>query len=134
MRLDHLAIAVPDLDAALAFYRDGLGLTCARVEDVEREGVRIAFLPVGESEIELLQPTRQDTGIVKWLAKHGPGMHHVCLEVGDIQAAMARIQRAGGEMINPEPVRRPEGTLYAFVHPRSTGGVLIELYQRPPQP
>lgn len=131
MRMDHLAIAVPDLDAALAFYRDCLGLHCERIEDVEREGVRVAFLPVGDSEIELLQPTRPDTGIVKWMARHGPGMHHVCLETPDIVAALARITQAGGELINPEPVSRPDGTRYAFVHPRSTGGVLIELYQRP---
>lgn len=131
MRLDHLAIAVPDLDAALAFYRDALGLACDRVEEVEREGVRVAFLPVGESEIELLQPTRADTGIVKWMKRHGPGMHHVCLEVGDIAAALERIRMHGGELINPEPVSKPDGTRYAFVHPKSTGGVLIELYQRP---
>ena len=131
MRVDHLAIAVPDLDAALAFYRDALDLVCDRVEEVEREGVRVAFLPVGESEIELLQPIRPDTGIVKWMNRHGPGMHHVCLEVGDIAAALERIRMHGGELINPEPVSKPDGTRYAFVHPKSTGGVLIELYQRP---
>ncbi len=131
MRIDHLAVAVPDLDAALAFYRDALGLTCDRVEEIESEGVRVAFLLVGDSEIELLQPTRTDTGIVKWMAKHGPGMHHVCLEVPDIPAALARIRANGGELINPEPVSKPDGTRYAFVHPKSTGGVLIELYQKP---
>ena len=131
MRIDHLAVAVPDLDAALAFYRDALGLICDRVEEIEREGVRVAFLPVGDSEIELLQPTRTNTGIVKWMAKHGPGMHHVCLEVPDIAAALARIRTNGGELINPEPVSKPDGTRYAFVHPKSTGGVLIELYQKP---
>lgn len=131
MRIDHLAVAVPDLDAALAFYRDALGLMCDRVEEIEREGVRVAFLPVGDSEIELLQPARTDTGIVKWMAKHGPGMHHVCLEVPDIAAALARIRANGGELINPEPVSKPDGTRYAFVHPKSTGGVLIELYQKP---
>lgn len=131
MRMDHLAVAVPDLEGALAFYRDALGLHCERIEEIDREGVRVAFLPVGDSEIELLQPIRPDTGIVKWMAKHGPGMHHVCLETPDIVAALARIAQAGGELINPEPVSRPDGTRYAFVHPRSAGGVLIELYQRP---
>ena len=74
MKIDHLAIAVPDLDAAMAFYRDGLGLDVQRVEDVPREGVKVAFLPAGEGHIELVQPTRDDTGIVKWMAKHGAGM------------------------------------------------------------
>ena len=85
----------------------------------------------GDSEIELLMPTRQDTGIVKWMNRHGPGMHHVCLEVGDIVASLERIRLHGGELINPEPVIKADGTRYAFVHPKSTGGVLIELYQRP---
>jgi methylmalonyl-CoA/ethylmalonyl-CoA epimerase len=129
MRIDHLAVAVPDLDAALAFYRDALGLELQRVEDVPREGVRVAFLPIGEGHIELVQPTRDDTGIVKWMAKHGAGMHHVCIAVPDIEAVLARLAAHGCELINPQPVSRDDGTRYAFVHPRSTGGVLVELYE-----
>lgn len=131
MKLDHLAIAVPDLDAALAFYRDALGLELQRIEDVEREGVRVAFLPLGEGEIELVQPARDDTGIVKWMTKHGPGMHHVCIQVADIEATLARLAAHGCELINPQPVAREDGTRYAFVHPRSTFGVLVELYEKP---
>lgn len=135
VKLDHLAIAVPDLDAALAFYRDALGLELQRIEQVEREGVRIAFLPLGDgpatSWIELVQPTRDDTGIVRWMAKHGPGMHHVCLAVADIEATLARLAAHGCELINPQPVTREDGTRYAFVHPRSAFGVLVELYEKP---
>ncbi len=131
MKLDHLAIAVPDLDAAMVFYRDALGLNVQRVEDVAHEGVRVAFLSVGDSHIELVQPTRDDTGLVKWMSKHGAGMHHVCLAVDDIEATLARLAAHGCELINPTPVMRDDGTRYAFVHPRSTFGVLVELYEIP---
>ncbi len=133
-RLNHLAIAVTDLDAALAFYRDALGLHVERVETVEREAVAVAFLPLGdgESEIEILQPTRDDTGVAKWLAKHGPGMHHLCIQVADIEATLARLAAHGAELINPQPVEKPDGTRYAFIHPKSAFGVLVELYQLPP--
>ena len=131
MNLHHLAIAVPDLDAALAFYRDALGLPVERIEHVEREAVNVAFLPLGDDggEIEILQPTRDDTGVAKWLAKHGPGMHHLCVQVNDIEAALARLAAHGAELINPQPVQKPDGTRYAFIHPRSAFGVLVELYE-----
>lgn len=133
-RLNHLAIAVTDLDAALAFYRDALGLHVERVETVEREAVTVAFLPLGDgdSEIEILQPTRDDTGVARWLAKHGPGMHHLCIQVGDIEATLARLAAHGAELINPQPAQKPDGTRYAFIHPRSAFGVLVELYELPP--
>jgi methylmalonyl-CoA/ethylmalonyl-CoA epimerase len=130
-KIDHIAIAVPDIDAALAFYRDALGLAVETVEDVQREGVRVAFLPLGDSHIELVQPTAPDTGIAKWMAKHKQGMHHVCIEVADIEGALARLAAHQVELINPQPVSKPDGTRYAFVHPKSTSGVLVELYQRP---
>jgi methylmalonyl-CoA/ethylmalonyl-CoA epimerase len=128
-RLNHLAVAVPDLEAALSFYRDALGLTLERVENVEREAVKVAFLPLGDGEIELVQPTRDDTGIAKWLAKHGAGMHHVCIQVDDIVATMARLKAHGVELINPEPVQKSDGVRYAFIHPKSAFGVLVELYE-----
>lgn len=128
MRLNHVAIAVADLDAALAFYEGALGLRCDRVETVEQEGVRVAFLPTDGGEIELLQPTRE-SGITKWLAKHGPGIHHLCIDVDDIEAAMGRLAAGGAELITPQPMSRPDGTRYAFVHPKSAFGVLIELYE-----
>ncbi len=129
LRMNHLAIAVADLDAALAFYRDALGIEAQRVEDVAREDVKVAFLPLRDGEIELLQPTRDDTGVAKWLAKHGPGLHHVCLEVDDLEQALARLASRGAELMNPQPVTREDGTRYAFVHPRSAFGVLVELYE-----
>jgi methylmalonyl-CoA/ethylmalonyl-CoA epimerase len=131
MKIDHLAIAVPDIEAALAFYRDALGLELQRVEQVEREGVKVAFLPLGDSHIELVQPTRDDTGIVKWMAKHGAGMHHICIAVDDIDAVLQRLAAHDAELINSEPVARDDGTRYAFIHPRSASGVLVELYEKP---
>lgn len=127
--LNHLAVAVTNLEEALAFYRDALGLTLERVEDVPSEAVRVAFLPLGDGEIELMQPTRDDTGVAKWLAKRGPGMHHVCIQVSDIAATLARLKAHNVELINPEPVQKPDGTRYAFIHPKSAFGVLVELYQ-----
>jgi len=129
--LNHIAIAVTDLDAALVFYRDVLGLRLDRVEEVKEEKSRVAFLPLGNSEIELVQPTADDTGVAKWLARHGPGMHHVAIQVKDIVAAMERLKSNQVELINLEPRRKIDGTLYAFIHPRSAFGVLIELYQSP---
>jgi methylmalonyl-CoA/ethylmalonyl-CoA epimerase len=127
--LNHLAVAVTNLEEALAFYRDALGLTLQRIEEVPSEAVRVAFLPLGDGEIELMQPTREDTGVAKWLAKRGPGMHHVCIQVSDITASLARLKAHNVELINPEPVQKPDGTLYAFIHPKSAFGVLVELYQ-----
>jgi methylmalonyl-CoA/ethylmalonyl-CoA epimerase len=127
--LNHLAVAVTNLEEALAFYRDALGLTVQRIEEVSSESVRVAFLPLGDGEIELMQPTRDDTGVAKWLAKRGPGMHHVCIQVSDIASTLARLKAHNVELINPEPVQKPDGTRYAFIHPKSAFGVLVELYQ-----
>ncbi len=127
--LNHVAIVVENLDAALAFWRDALGLPLAQTEHNPDEAVRIAFLPLGESEIELLEPTTEDSGIARYLARRGPGMHHLCIEVDDIEAALARLRQHGAELINETPKTRPDGTRYAFIHPRSAGGVLVELYE-----
>ncbi len=128
--LNHIAIAVTDMDAALVFYRDVLGLHLDRIEEVEAEKSKVAFLPLGNSEIELVQPTANDTGVAKWLTKHGPGMHHIAIQVPDIVAVMARLKSHEVELINFEPRQKTDGTLYAFIHPRSAFGVLIELYQK----
>ena len=130
-RINHVAIVVEDLDAALRFWRDALGLPLSKTEENPGENVDIAFLPLGESEIELLQPTDPDSGIGKYLAKKGQGMHHLCVEVDDIQAVITRLVGQGVEMINEAPRVREEGTRYAFVHPKSAGGVLVELYELP---
>jgi len=130
-RIAHVAVVVEDLQTALAFWRDALGLPLARTEHNETEQVAIAFLPVGESEIELLEPTEAESGIGRYLAKRGQGMHHVCVEVDDIEATLARLTAHGVELINEIPRVRDDGTRYAFVHPRSASGVLVELYQKP---
>jgi len=130
-RINHVAIVVEDLDAALRFWRDALGLPLSKTEENPGENVDIAFLPLGESEIELLQPTDPDSGIGKYLAKKGQGMHHLCVEVDYIEAVIARLVGHGVEMINEAPRVREEGTRYAFVHPKSAGGVLVELYELP---
>lgn len=129
--LNHIAIVVEDLESALGFWRDALGLPLQKTENNPGEGVDIAFLPLGDSEIELLRPLDGESGIGKYLAKRGQGMHHVCVEVDDIEAAIARLVEHGVEMINDTPRVREEGTRYAFVHPKSASGVLVELYQKP---
>jgi methylmalonyl-CoA/ethylmalonyl-CoA epimerase len=127
--IDHVAVVVDDLDQALAFWRDALDITVAHTEDNADEAVRIAFLPLGDSKIELLEPTTPDSGVAKYLAKRGPGIHHICLAVTDIDSVMARLQDHDVELINETPRTRPDGTRYAFVHPKSAGGVLLELYE-----
>lgn len=129
IKIDHLAVVVDDMDKALNFWRDALGLNVSATEHNEHEAVDVAFLPVGESRVELLKPTTDDSGIAKYLAKRGAGMHHLCVAVADIEAAMAQISASGVELINETPRTREDGTRYAFVHPKSTGGVMVELYE-----
>jgi methylmalonyl-CoA/ethylmalonyl-CoA epimerase len=131
--INHLALVVEDLDESIQFWSGTLGLKLARVEQVEAEGARVAFLPIGSSQIELVEPTQSDTGLDRFLKKRGPGFHHVCLEVKDLQASMDHLKEHGVELINPTPTRGADGRLYAFIHPHSAGGVLLELYQLPPQ-
>lgn len=127
-RIHHIAIAVEDLDRALAFYRDGLGLELTERRPVPEEGVEIAFLPAGEGEIELLQPLDEESGVAKFLKKRGEGLHHVCVKVDDIEAAVERLRTAGARLLS-EPKTNAHGTRYVFVHPRSAHGVLLELYE-----
>jgi len=129
IKIDHLAVVVEDMEAALKFWRDALGLPLGGTEHNEHEAVDIAFLPVGEARVELLKPITDDSGIAKYLAKRGPGMHHVCVAVADIESAMAQLAASGIQLINETPRQREDGTRYAFVHPKSTGGVMVELYE-----
>jgi len=131
--IHHVAVVVRDLDEALAFYRDALGLEVADRRQVEEEGVEIAFLPIGEAEIELLEPLTEEGGVARFLEKRGEGLHHICLATGDIQAAMDRLEDAGARVLSEEPQVGADGTRYVFVHPKSAHGVLIELYQPPDQ-
>jgi methylmalonyl-CoA/ethylmalonyl-CoA epimerase len=130
-RIHHVAILVEDIDSALQFWHDVLGLEPASVVDIPQEAARIAFLPVAESEIELVQPATIDSGLSRFLEKHGPGMHHLCLEVVDLQAYLIHLKAKGVQLINEQPKLGEDGRLYAFIHPKSTYGVLVELFQLP---
>jgi len=128
-KIDHIAVVVPDIDQALAFWRDALGLELTHVEEVTGQAVQVAFLPTGESEVELVKPVTETSGLAKYLDKHGPGMHHICLEVDDIQGMLDQLKAKGVRLINEEPTVGAGGKKVAFVHPKSTGGVLIELVE-----
>lgn len=130
-RIDHVAILVDDLEKTLSFWRDGLGMTLTHVEDVPAEKSLVAFLPVGGSEVELVKPTTDDSGLARYLEKRGPGMHHLCLEVDDIEGMLAKLKENGIQLINETPVTGSGGKRYAFVHPKSANGVMIELYELP---
>jgi methylmalonyl-CoA/ethylmalonyl-CoA epimerase len=127
--INHVAVVVEDIEKALTFWRDALGIELHELRDVPAEKSKVAFLPVAGSEVELVQPTSDDSGIAKYLAKRGPGMHHLCLEVDDIAGMMANLKAKGVRLINEEPKTTADGKKYAFIHPESTGGVLVELYQ-----
>jgi len=127
--INHIAIIVPDLEGAVAFWEGALGLKLARTESVPEEGVDVAFLPIGGSNVELLKPTVADTGVARFLEKRGPGIHHLCFEVDDIEATLAQLHDRNVQLINEQPQEGHGGRKYAFVHPKSTGGVLVELYQ-----
>jgi len=127
-KINHVAIAVPDVDGALNFWRDGLGLELHHVEDVPSQKSQVAFLPIGDSEVELVKPTTDDSGVAKFLADRGPGMHHLCFEVDDIDGMLTDLKTKGIRLINETPIQL-EGRKMAFVHPKSSGGVLVELYQ-----
>jgi LAO/AO transport system kinase len=127
--LDHVGIAVGDLEAALKFYRDALGLEVRPPEEVPSQQVRVHFLPLGDSALELLEATAGQSPIGRFVAKHGPGLHHVTLRVDNIHDALARLRERGVRLIDETPRTGAEGALVAFVHPASTGGVLVELKQ-----
>ena len=129
-KINHLGVAVNSLDEALRFWRDALGLELKEVESVEDQGVRVALLPIGESRVELLEATGAETPVGKFLSKRGPGLHHLCVEVADIAAKLAELQARGIRLIDEQPRRGAGGSLVAFVHPASTGGVLLELTQK----
>lgn len=129
--IDHVAIVVSDMEAALGFWQRALGLELQRIESIPAEAVDVAFLETENAHVELLLPTSEDSGIARYLATKGGGMHHICLSVGDIELAMQGLVEAGIELINESPRQREDGTRYAFVHPKSSGGVLVEMYEKP---
>ncbi|MFY9221620.1 MAG: methylmalonyl-CoA epimerase [Blastocatellia bacterium] len=130
MKINHLGIAVKSLTDSLNFYRDTLGLSVSCTEIVADQGVEVAMLPLGESRIELLQAINPDSPIARFIEKRGPGIHHICIEVDDIVAKLAEMKATGAQLIDETPKKGAGGHLIAFVHPKSTAGVLIELVQK----
>jgi methylmalonyl-CoA/ethylmalonyl-CoA epimerase len=133
LRIDHIAVLVEDLEAPLKFWQEALGLELTHIQDMSAEMAQIAFLPTGGSEIELVRPTTLDSGLGRFLEKRGPGMHHICLEVDDIQGMLAQLKAKGVLLINQEPKIGAGGRKYAFIHPKSAFGVMVELYEYPEQ-
>ena len=131
MKIDHIGIATNGIDDAARFYIESLGLQIEHVEDVASQKVRVAMLPLGESRVELLEPTSEDSPISKFLAKRGPGIHHIAVQVQDIRASMAELKEKGARLIDEQPRTGAGGCLVAFIHPSSTGGVLLELVEHP---
>ncbi|HEX8221674.1 MAG TPA: methylmalonyl-CoA epimerase [Chloroflexia bacterium] len=129
LRINHIGLAAGSLDAALEVFRDGLGLEDVGGEYVESDAVRVSFLTLGESRLELLEPVGEEGPVQKFLANRGPGVHHVCLEVEDLPGMLERLKARGVELIDQEPRRGAHGTLVAFVHPKSANGVLVELVE-----
>jgi len=127
--INHIAVVVDDMEKSLSFWRDALGMDLQELRDVPAEKSQVAFMPLAGAEVELVMPTTDDSGIAKYLTKRGPGMHHLCLEVDDIEGMLTQLRGRGIRLINEEPRLAADGKRYAFVHPESTGGVLVELYQ-----
>jgi methylmalonyl-CoA/ethylmalonyl-CoA epimerase len=133
-QLNHVAILVEDLESALSFWRDALGLEVSHIEAVPEQQAVVAFLPTGNTILELVKPTSDDSGSARYLEKRGPGIHHLCFEVEDLEAHLNKLEREGVRLVNSEPVIGAEGTKIAFIHPESTHGVLIELRQTQREP
>jgi len=130
--IDHIGIAVSSIESALRFWRDTLGLTPGAPEDVPTEGVRVVFLPMGESRIELLEALAPESPIARFIDKRGEGIHHICFRVSDIEATVAALEKKGARPIAPRIRVGAGGRRIAFVHPGSTGGILLELKEYPP--
>jgi methylmalonyl-CoA/ethylmalonyl-CoA epimerase len=130
MKISHLGIATKGIDEALKFWQNALGLENVHTETVEDQKVRVAMLPLGETNIELLEPTAEDSPIQKFLEKRGGGIHHIAVEVDNIEASLAKLKAEGMRLIDEQPRIGAEGCLVAFVHPASAGGVLMELVQK----
>ncbi len=128
-KIDHIGIAVKDIAEVLAFYQEALGLENTGFEVVEQQGVRVAFLPVGESRLELLEPLNAESPIAKFIGKRGEGIHHICLDVDDVSESLAEMKQRGLQLIDQEPRPGADEKMVAFVHPKASSGVLIELSQ-----
>ena len=131
-KVDHIGIAVRSIEESRKMY-ETLGLSVSFIEDVPAEGVRVAMIECGETHIELLEPISDDSPVAKFLEKRGPGIHHICLGSDDVRGDDARLRAGGFEVLRPEPTRGAGGCWVQFVHPKSTGGVLLELSEKDPQ-
>ncbi len=131
-RIDHLAIAVEDMDAALPFFTEVLGLEVTHTDVEEGQGVVVAFMPVGDSEIELIEPVDADSGVSRFLERRGSGMHHLCVEVEDMDEALERLRAREVRLIDDEPYIGTGGRRIVFIHPKAAQGVLVELYEKLP--
>lgn len=127
--IDHVGIAVSDLEAAVAFHSDVLGMALVHRETLPEQGVRAALLDVGDAHVELLEPLDSEAAVARFLARRGPGLHHLAYRVGDIEAALASLSAAGTRLIDARPRRGIRGSQVAFLHPSGTGGVLTEIVQ-----
>ena len=128
--IDHIGIAVSNLQESLTFWEASLGIELHGIEDVAEQKVRTAFLPIGEAEIELLEPTSPDSSVAKFIEKRGEGLHHIAIRVDDIEAALAELRAKGVQLIDEMPRNGAGGARIAFVHPKATHGVLLELCER----
>ena len=128
-KINHIGIAVTSLEATIPFYRDNLGMAFAGIEEVPEQKVRVAMLAVGESKIELLEPTSAESPVAKFIEKNGAGIHHIAYEVADIESVIAKLLSGGARMIDEKPRCGAHGTRIAFIHPKSSGGVLTEICQ-----
>ena len=128
-RINHIAIIVEDLDLAIEFWKDAFGLELDHIKEVPDQEARVAFLPTGESKIELVEPSTHNSGVARYLQKRGPGMHHICFEVDDILDLLNQLKEKGVRLINESPQIDSDGKKFAFIHPESTHGVLVELYE-----
>lgn len=128
-KINHIGIAVNFLDEAIPFYRDNLGMAFKGMEEVAEQQVKVAFLEVGESKIELLEPTSAESPVARFLEKNGPGIHHIAYQVEDLEAAIAKLESEGARMIDKVPRLGAHGARIAFIHPKSSNGVLTELCQ-----
>lgn len=128
-KINHIALVAPDLDNSMGFWAEALGLSVSHTHREAEQEVDVAFLPVGESNIEIIAPFVEDNGVAKYLQKRGPGMHHLCFEVEDLDAAVARLREYNVPLIDETPRINSEGVRMVFIHPKGTGGVLVELYE-----
>ena len=128
-KINHIGIAVHDIEAAAKFYTENLGLSLGSIEEVVDQKVKVAFLPIGEVRLELLQPTSPESAVAKFLEKNGPGFHHVAYEVADVTAEVERLKAEGVKMVDEKPRKGAHDSLIAFIHPKASGGLLTEIVQ-----